>query len=269
MTTRPFVFTVISCLLAFAAGIVTAASWNQPVRPAIPAAPAYVPTPTPTPTPEPETAKQEAVFGKGRLTIVPEEMHFLSDRLHYNINVRYPQIVGSDDLHIRNLNWRMRRFAINHYQWALRPSKAELQRFKSEPEPYNLVEVSYDIMLATDSILSINFFTDDYYIGAAHSATRSYVINYDLKSHRELKLTDLFKPNSGYLDFIARYCTADLRASEPLTPKAATFANWNLVEDGILFNFDACSIMGCSAGSHSVSIPFSALVPFLKPSQVK
>jgi len=196
-------------------------------------------------------------------------MRFLSDRLHYNINVRYPQIVGSDDLHIRNLNRRMKRFAIDHYQWALHPSKAELQRFKSDPEPYNQSEVSYNIILATNSILSIAFFTDDYYIGAAHSATKSHVINYDLKSHRELKLADLFKPNSAYLDFIARYCTADLRLSEPLAPKAETFANWNLLEDGVMFNFDACSIMGCSGGSHSVSIPFSALTPFLKSFQVK
>jgi len=204
------------------------------------------------------------VFGHGRLRIVSEEVHLKSERLHYEINVRYPQIVGSNAVYINNLNQRMRRFAVDHYQWALNPSKAELRRFKTAPEQTNLVDINYQIELATDSNLSIFFFTQDYVIGAAHSTIRSHVINYDLKAHRELKLDDLFEPHSYYLDFIAHYCTVDLGLSDELAPQAETFANWNLTATGIQFTFDPCRITGCSDGAHESTIPFTALGWFLK-----
>jgi len=123
-------------------------------------------------------------------------------------------------------------------------------------------------VLATDSILSIYFFVEDYYTGAAHSGIESHVINYDLKSHRELKLADLFKPKSQYLEFIANYCTRELEVYGTIKPKAETFASWNLTESGIEFNFDPCQIAGCSSGPQEVTIPFSALMPFLKPFKV-
>ena len=131
-----------------------------------------------------------------------------------------------------------------------------------------MVDVTYRIVSATDSILSIVFLTEDYYIGAAHSSIKSYVINYDLKSHRELKLADFFKPGSDYLRFIASYCTRELKVYATIEPKAETFASWNLTEGGIQFNFDPCEIAGCSSGPQEVTIPFSALAPFLKPVQV-
>jgi len=267
--TRTIFLTLIGGVLAFTAGIVTVRSWPKPAEPTpakvdVPEQPAP-PDPEITPDPEPS----EVVFANRRLRIVSEEVHLKSEQLFYKIDVRYPQIAGSDARHIKNLNQRISRFAINHYQWPLKPSKAERQRHKKfPPDSNNLVDVDYTIVLATDSILSIFFSTEDYYIGAAHSSIKSHVINYDLKSHRELKLADLFKPNSPYLEFIAHYCTRQLEIYGPITPKAETFASWNLTEDGVQFNFDPCQIAGCSSGPQEVTVPFNALAPFLKRGQV-
>lgn len=275
MMTKHIIVTLIGSVLAFMAGMVTVGSWHKATGPAIAVQPAKAdvtqqPSASSPPasaiTPEP--TESEVVFAKGRLRIVSEEEHLASDRLQYKINVRYPQIAGSNAPYITKLNRLIKQFVVDHYRWALNPSKAELRRFKTAPEPYNLVGINYDIALANDSILSIFFFIEDYYIGAAHSAIRSHVINYDLRSHRELKLADLFKPRSKYLEFIARYCTDELKLLEPIAPKAATFASWNLTDTGIRFNFDPCDITGCSDGPHEVDIPFSALRPFLKPGQV-
>lgn len=264
MTTKPIIVTLIGSVLAFAAGMVTTRSWHKTTTPTIVvAAVAQQPSPGPSPTPA-VTPEPEVVFGHGRLRIVSEEINLKSEQLHYEINVRYPQIVGSDAAHINNLNQRIRRLVVNHYQWALNPSKAELRRYKTAPEQTNLVDINYQIELATDSNLSIFFFTQDYLIGAAHATIRSHVINYDLKAHRELKLADLFNTNPYYLDFIAHYCTVDLGLSEEITPKAETFANWNLTADGIKFVFDPCYITGCSEGAHEVIMPFTALRDFLK-----
>jgi len=267
---RTILLSVIGGLLAFTAGIVTVQSWPKPVKPTPPKVEA---TPEPAPpepeleiTPDPEPS--EVVFAKGRLRITTEEVHLKSEQRFYNIDVSYPQIVGSNARHIKNLNQRLRRFAINRYQWPLKFSKAELRanRF-TFAESHNSVDVNYHIVLATDSILSIFIWTEDYYIGAAHSGIESHVINYDLKAHRDLKLADLFKPRSQYLEFIANYCTRELEVYGSLEPKPETFKSWNLTEDGIQFSFDPCQIAGCSSGPQDVTIPFSALTPFLKPNQ--
>jgi len=269
--TKTIFLTLIGGVLAFTAGIVTVQSWSKPIKPITAPAKIDVPEqpapPVPEITPEPEPS--EVVFANRRLKIVSEEVHLKSEQLFYEINVRYPQIAGSNARHIKNLNQQIKRFAINRYQWPLKQSKAETKRREiGFPDAHNLVDVDYTIVLATDSILSIFFMTEDYYIGAAHSSIESHVINYDLKSHRELKLANLFKPNSQYLEFIARYCTRELEVYGPIAPKAETFASWNLTEGGIQFNFDPCEIAGCSSGPQEVTIPFSALAPFFKPVQV-
>jgi len=268
--TRTIFLTLIGGLLAFTAGIVTVQSWPKPATPAAPKIDITEQPPPPAPEAEaeitPEPVPSEVVLRDG-LRVVPEEVHLKSERLCYEIDVYYPQILGSDALHINGLNNRIRRFVADHYRWALNPSKAELRRFKADPEPYNLVNINYNVVLANDSILSIFFFTEDYYIGAAHSAIRSHVINYDLKAHRELKLADLFKPNLQYLQFIADYCSRELKVYGSIEPRAETFASWNFTEDGIQFNFDACQIAGCSSGPQDVTIPLSALKPFLKHSK--
>jgi len=89
-------------------------------------------------------------------------------------------------------------------------------------------------------------------------------MNYDLKFHRELKLADVFNPHTKYLEFIADYCTRDIKLIDPLAPKATTFPSWNLTRDGIRFNFDACTLTGCADGARQVTIPSSVLKPFLK-----
>ena len=273
--TKAIFATLIGGLLAFTAGIVTAGSWPKytcqtvtvpPAKPDIPIEPPSPQQPSPHPaiTPKPDASELEVVFKNGRLKLVAEQIQLKSERLCYDIDVRYPQIVGSDAPYIIHLNQRIRRVAVDHYRWALNPPKEHLLNKKAYPEPYNFVELDYQILLANDSFISIAFYSCDSAIGAAHSAIRSSVINYDLKSHREIKLNDLFKPNSKYLEFIARSCTDELKPLEPVKAEASMFTSWNFTSDGILFNFDPCTVSGCSSPPQEVTIPYSKLKPFLK-----
>ena len=220
-----------------------------------------------TPTPEPEI-----VFGGGRLKLVPDEVHLSSDRLHYQINVRYPQVDGSADPHIRRLNQRINELVTKEYEWPIYIVEEELhQALRMHPEVYNLVDIVYDVTSATDSVLSIYFGEYSYGIGAAHGVQSSFVVNYDLASKKELKLSDLFKPGSKYLEFVSRYCKDEFKRQghgeslfpEALVPVRRNFESWNVTSTGIRFNFDACTIFGCSGGQTEVEIPFSDLKPIL------
>jgi hypothetical protein len=259
--------TLIGGLLAFIGGIVTGNSWHTvPTKPIIKVQPAE---PVIPPPPPPKIPESRFVFEVGRLKIVPAEVYLRSDRLRYEIYARYPQITSPKEPYIKKLNQRIRRLAVDHYQWMLKPSKEDLHWYKKIfPDVLNSAQVDYEIVLATDSVLSIYLNTFDYGIGAGHSVQMSYVMNYDLKSHRELKLADIFDPHTKYLEFIAGYCTREFKFTEPLEPKAKTFPSWNVTRDGIRFNFDACTLTGCADGARQVTIPAAALKPFLKPGRL-
>ena len=258
--------TLIGGLLAFTAGIVTAASWDTTNKASIPVEPAKTDVKAPpSGSVVTEPSKSEILLAGGPSRIVADEVRLKNQRLRYEVEMRYPQIIDSSDPHIKSLNERIKRFAVDRYQWTLNPSREDLLRYRRTfPEAFNSVELNYEILSASDLFLSIYFNSFNYGIGAAHSIQTSYTINYDLKLHRELKLADLFKPNSRYLEFISLYCTHKLSPMEPLAPTATTFASWNITEAGIRFNFDACTLKGCADGAQKVTIPFTALQPFLK-----
>ena len=220
----------------------------------------------------PTAPHREIVFGKDRLRIVTNQVRMESKRLHYKVDVSYPEILGTKELHIQKLNRDIReRVAAER---PLNPSKADLQYYKDQhPEDFNTNHLDYEIRLATDSVLSIYFIGYSYAIGARHSVQYSFTVNYDLALRKELKLSDIFKPKSKYFEFIARYCTEELSKrprtsyifSRAFSPKAKDFENWNITPYSITFNFDECQIASCAVGKQAVEIPFSALNPWLNP----
>ena len=225
--------------------------------------PAAVPLDTAAPVPTPEI-----VFGGG-LKLVSNQVQLTNEFLRYEVNLTYPQIEGSDALRIRNLNQHIETLATTQSQWLLNPSKENLRYYKKglHPEAFNSVSLDYKVVLATDSFLSIYFEAFSYGIGAAHSVQYSFVVNYDFKSNRLVRLSDIFKPGSKYLEVISKFCIEELSRTEDggslwtkeLAPVARNFESWNLTHDGIRFNFDACKLFGCASGKQSVEIPFTDL----------
>ena len=277
--TQRIVLALIGSLLAFTAGIVTAESWHTVKKPPNAVLPVQKDVPAPPPPNTgavivPPAEASEVVFANGRLRIIAREIELKSNRLHYDVELRYPKIVGSNEPHIQNLNWRIRELANESYSSLQSPSRKDLAFYKKTyPDDFNTSELDYEIVMATDSLLSIYLDSYTYIIRAAHSAQTSYVINYDLVARKELKLSDIFRRNSAYLEFIARYCTDELSKSpgskgylfaEGIPAKVETFRSWNLMRDGIGFNFDACDYLGCAAGKQRVEIPYSVLSPFMK-----
>ena len=268
--------------LTFTCGLAAASLWNgtraKPQNQKIHStvlkkAPAEISPPPPpvgnsTSSIEPH---REVVFGRDRLRIVSHQVRLRSDRLRYEIDVSYPEIVGTNDPRIERLNRHLRKLATDQYQWLINPSNADLRYYKDKhADVFNTIDLNYEIRLATDSLLSIYFLGYNYGIGAAHSVQYSFTVNYDLNLRKELTLPDLFNGKSKYLEFIAGYCREELSKQpgvylfdEALSARAENFDSWNITPSGIAFNFDACKLSGCAAGKQAVEIPFSALQPLL------
>ena len=224
-----------------------------------------------TPTPE-----QEVTFGKG-LKIVPRTVELKNESRRYQIDIVYPQIEGSKSRGILKLNRRMKDLVAKQYQWPLiPPTEEDLRHYEKWPGVFNSVDLDYEVVLATDELLSIYFEAYSYGIGAAHSVQQSFTVNFDLSSEEPIQLAGLFKPNAKHLQFISDYCIRDLSKdhqyamSDPtfkdeLAPKLENYESWNLTKEGLRFNFDACKIDGCAAGKVEVKIAFDALKEKLKP----
>jgi len=220
--------------------------------------------------------RPEGLFGESPLVIVPHEVQLKSERLRYKINVRYPQIVGSEDLRIRQLNQRLKQIATKQYEWLLSPSKSDLRHYREKwPDVFNTVDIDYEVRSASNTLLSIYFVGYSYGIGAAHSVQYSFTMNYDLTLRKELELSEIFRPRSKYLEFISLYCVnrlskqSDFMFKEALTPRAENFESWNLTSDGIRFNFDNCRVFSCASGEQTVVIPFADLKQLLNRQAVE
>jgi hypothetical protein len=139
------------------------------------------------------------------------------------------------------------------------------------------LNVSYEVAVAQDDLISVEFSIGSYYQGAAHPNSYTAVVNYDLKNGKQLKLADLFKPGAKYLQAIANYCIADLKkqanekgleASEIENGAAANAKNyqsWTITRKGLGINFDAYQVGPYAAGPQFVTVPYSALKDVINP----
>ena len=277
---KRFFVSLISTILAFTAGLVTASSWNsdtEAVAPVIvnasPPCPPHNPQPPAPVQSYSVTPPREFDFGQNGLRLVPERVKLESNSQGYDIDVSFPQILTPDEetSNIRRVNQLIRDTTTKLYQWPLNRGKEA--GYLQSNGVRNSVNFTYQVGLATDSFLAI-YFIGYSYQGITHNQLEdSFALNYDLTSGRLLKLSDIFKPGSKYLEFISSYSIDELsRVSserklnlEKLAPAAQNFDVWQITTNGIMFNFYPCKVAHCAEGEQIVHIPFTALKPMMKP----
>ncbi|CAN5303975.1 hypothetical protein BH20ACI1_BH20ACI1_01950 [soil metagenome] len=141
----------------------------------------------------------------------------------------------------------------------------------------NYIDISYNVELANDKIISLQF-GDSEYGGGAHPNYSTSTLNFDLQNGRELKLADLFQPKSNYLKVISDYSIAELKKAtgemsddnwikEGAGAKAENFQSWNLTKKGLMFTFDPYQVAAYAAGSFSVIVPYDNLKTYLNPTK--
>lgn len=131
------------------------------------------------------------------------------------------------------------------------------------------LDIFYNVEWATDNIISLQFLNSTF-TGGAHPNYFTGTLNFDLKSGKEIKLANLFQPNSNYLKVISDYSIADLKGrlgemsdaewiEKGAGAEAENYGSWNLTKKGLMITFDPYQVAAYAAGAQTVIIPYSKL----------
>ncbi|MGI9067575.1 MAG: DUF3298 domain-containing protein [Pyrinomonadaceae bacterium] len=225
---------------------------------------------------------EEPIEFSGGVEIVARQIRENNKKLKYEIDVQYPQLSGSGSPNYEKFNQTVRSLVTKK----VAAFKEEMAPSPDDPPPTELeslgsdLNIAYTIALARDDLISVLLDVGSYSAGAAHPNAYSEVVNYDLRNGKLLKLADLFRPGSKYIQSIAAYCIADLKKQgkqkgedsmldddwieRGAGPDAENYTSWTIGKKGLGIIFDAYQVAAYAAGPQHVLVPFSALKDLIK-----
>ena len=120
----------------------------------------------------------------------------------YAVRAVYPQLVGGD----ASVASGVRAF---NQQISDRVSRAVREYLADPGEPgRRSYSTNYEVLLARGNLISV-WMTHDWCCGA-YPDWQSYGVTYDLRAGRELRLEGLFRPNTSYMEAIARHSLEEI-----------------------------------------------------------
>ena len=148
---------------------------------------------------------EEPIAFTGDVELVAKQIKESNKKLMYEIDAQYPQLTGGSNPNFEKFNQAARASVtkkVAEFKKDMQPEGEE-----EEPRPEGSmgsdISIGYEVALAQDDLVSVEFDVGSYFQGAAHPNSYTEVVNYDLKNGKQLKLSDLFKPGAKYLQAIA------------------------------------------------------------------
>ncbi len=214
--------------------------------------------------------EQHAAFTRG-WRVAPKKI----ENRKYAARVSYPQLVGGAAAAVTpaaaGFNRRVSELAGKVFK-----------EFTGEQHVEHMyLEINYDVLLATDDLVSVELAEDNNY-GGAHPNSNYYAVTYDLRAGRELKLSDLFKPGSDYEKALrlhafkeinrraadmqkenARIPGGEVREGDELMPadREEPISAWAMTPRGLLIYFDFPHVI---AAFDRNFVPYAAVKDLLR-----
>ena len=224
---------------------------------------------------------EQPITFSGPQRAVPKLIKEANKDAHYSIEAEYPQIEGGDT-RFDKFNREVRAMITKDVAtWKTgETTRAGEMTSGTEEETQNSdFGVGYDIRLATDDLISVEFSEGGYSRGAAHPNSWTSVLNYDVKNGKKLALADLFKPKSNYLSVISNYCIKNLKEQSKKKdlqlddeaiksgagPKADNYKSCAITKKGLWITFDAYQVGPYAAGPQHVLVPYAVLKDLINP----
>jgi hypothetical protein len=187
-----------------------------------------------------------------------------------------PQIVAPKDAGTFTFNEAIKKYVAHIWPNSIRPGH-------TAPQHRNFTSVSLDFLPNEDAltgIISIKFSlgTDDH-MGVHSGGTDNLNFNWNVAKHRPVTLSDIFKdPEAGQAAvgdiaanmFAKKFDYADDTSDSRFTasniePSVADPARWAILQSGIRIDTASEEVSVFTDGTPSVTVPWSALKPYLRP----
>jgi hypothetical protein len=216
------------------------------------------------------------------LNITNEMIKESNPHYHYDIDVTYPEVdfgpealmglrgIASD---INNSIDTMITSRINSFR-----DDAMDFGYDTNIKANSSLEITYETLNSSSSLLSFNFNIFYYFSGAAHPMTEVSSFNYGINSGGILELPDLFAANSNYIEFLSRFSINELKQKlkeagiddsgwieQGAGPKPENFSVWNIKEDTLLITFNAYRVGPYAIGIQEVVVPLRDIKDMLDP----
>jgi len=172
------------------------------------------------------------------------------------IKVDYPELVG-EGANVKSFNQEVKSLVMRRVADAkkdFKSSNAEAGLSREQKEFY-LLELNHSIEFANRDFIAIRFAfyqgaavynEDGLGVGVTEDIGRVFFFNYDLGEQKQLKLGDLFQPESKYLEVISEYVMKQRisegiereNASVEVKPELRGFPRWAISKSGILLDLE-------------------------------
>lgn len=224
---------------------------------------------------------QQPIQFTAAVRVTPKVIKEANKEKHYTIDAEYPQIEG--DARFEGFNREARSLVTKDvvaFKAGQTPDEGNAGTDVPAESQDSSLNMGYEIRLATDDLISVEFTEASYEAGAAHGNSATTVLNYDVKNRKKLALADLFNPKSNYLSVISTYCISNLRdrakrdqdamidedmMKTGAAPQASNYQACAITKKGLWVTFDPYQVAAYAAGPQHVLVPYSALKDIIKP----
>jgi hypothetical protein len=222
---------------------------------------------------------EEPIALTGDVELTAKQIKESNKKLMYEIAAQYPQFSGGSNPNFEKFNQLVRGIVTKEVSQFKKDVQPEEGEERPEGSMGSDISIGYEVALAQDDLVSVQFDVGSYFQGAAHPNSYTEVVNYDLKTGKQLNLSDLFKPGSKFLQVIATYAIADLKKQSQekgselpddliqsgagASPK--NYRSWKITRTGLGINFDPYQVGPYAAGAHYVLVPYATLKEVINP----
>ena len=127
----------------------------------------------------------------------------------YGMRFKYPQIAGAP-----RFNARVQEVVRD----ATGKFRQEMGIVLEKPQYDGYIDGKYKAAVLTNGIVSVLLEWSEYFPGAAHPGGTSVSVNYDSKTGKILKLSDLFRSDADYVSQLSKLAMTDLIGREIAEP---------------------------------------------------
>jgi hypothetical protein len=222
---------------------------------------------------------EEPIALTGDVELTAKQIKESNKKLMYEIAAQYPQFSGGSNPNFEKFNQLVRGVVTKEVSQFKKDVQPEEGEERPEGSMGSDISIGYEVALAQDDLVSVQFDVGSYFQGAAHPNSYTEVVNYDLKNGKQLNLSDLFKPGSKFLQVIATYAIADLKKQSQekgselpddliqsgAGASAKNYRSWKITRKGLGINFDPYQVGPYAAGAHYVLVPYATLKEVINP----